>query len=132
MKAYSAHDINLRVRDYERRVWQLRAASWSENAESLGHSWVRPVLFVAGLGAYVVTGWLLLTNLFSGTEPAPVPQQSIGSLGARATIRVKVIDGPTLSCATSAGRAAGDTLIVSAGALPELFRKLDCWHPGDT
>jgi len=104
----------------------------THTAKGLGRSWQQPVLFVAGLAVYVVTGWLLLTQLFTGTEAAPARQQPVPNPGAGVTIRIKVIDGPTLSCATSAARAAGDTVIVSASALPDLFRKLDCWDPGDT
>ncbi|HEY1297603.1 MAG TPA: hypothetical protein VGJ60_31360 [Chloroflexota bacterium] len=51
---------------------------------------------------------------------------------AEVSVTVHVIDGPTLHCVTSAGHVAGDAIMVSANAVPELFRQLNCWDPSDT
>jgi hypothetical protein len=86
---------------------------------------------VGGLALYVLGGWVLLTHVVSAREaPAATPQGSAGP-SAGITISVLVIDGPNRSCATSAGTVDGDTIVIAAREVPELFRQLKCWNAAD-
>jgi hypothetical protein len=91
---------------------------------------VRVVAAVAGGAFYVAAGWVLLSHLVSNREALAAPTDTERQV-AGVTITISVTDGPTVNCATSADRVAKDTLAATASEVPELFRRLGCWNPGD-
>jgi hypothetical protein len=93
---------------------------------------LRNVATVGGFVLYIAGGWVLITHLLSGREPTAAPITREVTSSAEVSVTVHVIDGPTLHCVTSAGHVAGDAIMVSANAVPELFRQLNCWDPSDT
>jgi hypothetical protein len=77
----------------------------------------------------VVAGWVLLTQVLSNHDAPEAPPRG-ESHSAGVTIAIRVIDGPTLYCATSANGVAIDNyMAVTASHVRDVMRELGCWEP---
>jgi hypothetical protein len=88
---------------------------------------IRHLATVAGLAAYLVAGWVILSHLGSGGEVMPTPSARGEDRAAWVTITIAVVDGPVQNCVTSADRAASDTILIAASQASKLIDDLGCW-----
>src|SRR5215203_6176612 len=81
---------------------------------------------------YVSAGWVLLTHFSNNRAAATtIPLEDVRD-GAGVTVTIRLLEGGSIPCATTANWASTDSVVVSASEVTRVFGELNCREPSGT